>query len=141
MSLSDALRAAALERAARDGQNVDGIVIEPNGVIDLRAMVRQRAAEVTPTRTLPSLNPRPSDGVDSETRPLTQTALWRRLRPPSEPEVDLTGPDTVLDLTAMVDAVCDHCGSDGRRDLFDRDTGTEFFLCPDCGHMWDNRSS
>ena len=101
MSLSDALRAAALERAKRSGQTVDGVVLEPSGVIDLREMARAAGRENERRIKLPLLTGRTLDDRDDDTM-LTETALWRRLRPvlPStEPtQVDLTGDEPVVDL-------------------------------------------
>ena len=53
MSLSDALRAAALDRARRNGHTLDGVVIEPTGVIDLREMARSASRETDHSVKLP----------------------------------------------------------------------------------------
>ena len=100
MSLSDALRAAALERAKESGQNVDGVVIEPSGVIDLREMARSASRETDRSVKLPTLaeRVRADREAGEHDRSLTETSLWRRLRPndpeptdePAEPVVDLT---------------------------------------------------
>ncbi|MEM9464532.1 MAG: hypothetical protein AAGA90_04135 [Actinomycetota bacterium] len=190
MSLSDALRAAALERARRSGHTIDGVVIEPTGVIDLREMARNAGRESDRSVKLPVISghrPRP----DRDPEPaLTETSLWRRLRPApdgpatdaddpaaleftrDEPGIDLDDLDAlfgdadgfepiVIDITeieeppsvhernglAPIDAtladeagrpvaVCGHCGSFGQRDLLDRFSGTEYYSCDDCGHMW-----
>lgn len=207
MSLSDALRAAALERARRSGENIDGIVLEPSGVIDLREMARAAGRETDRRIKLPMLTGRAIDDRAPD-ESLTETALWRRLRPvtpqpdgtpidldlttpeptgpAAEPELaeldptlfdDLalteddvagfenltpTGDDPVLfepveidltdrpehpsvferndatlaDETGRPMAVCDHCGSFGQSDLYDRFSRTEYYSCDDCGHMW-----
>ncbi len=204
MSLSDALRAAALDRARQNGQNVDGIVLEPSGVIDLREMARAAGREEERRVKLPMLAGRMSEERVEEGS-LSDTSLWRRLRPvtpqpatPGEVDIDLTTPESlapsepaetteleadiveespdmaiessameplVIDLTdrseppsvyerndapteaTLADevgrpvAVCDHCGSFGQRDLFDRVSGTEYFSCDDCGHMWQQRNA
>ncbi len=104
MSLSDALRAAALERAKKSGQTVDGVVLEPSGVIDLNEMEQAHAREQAAAK--PTLSQRVQEATtEPEERTLTQTSLWRRLRPsdgaaPAEPTVDLTTPDEpTVDLT------------------------------------------
>ena len=93
MSLSERLRAAALERAEASGQHVDGIVLEPTGVIDLREMVRDADREVDNRVELPRL-PEPVDESTWE-RPLAEQSLWRRLRPVRP---DDTTPEPVIDL-------------------------------------------
>lgn len=104
MSLSERLRAAALERAESSGQHVDGIVLEPTGVIDLREMVRDADREVDHSVELPKL-PEPVDESTWE-RPLADQSLWRRLRPvrpeetAPEPAIDLRGDEPTIDLTA-----------------------------------------
>lgn len=109
MSLSERLRAAALERAEASGQHVDGIVLEPTGVIDLREMVRDADREVDHSVELPKL-PEPVD-VESLERPLAEQSLWRRLRPARpvevtpEPVIDLRDDEPVLDLTAPAEPI------------------------------------
>lgn len=100
MSLSERLRAAALQRAEAAGQTVDGVVLEPNGVIDLREMARDAARDVDNRVDLPRLSePAPTD------RQLGDTSLWRRLRPlpgtTPEATIDLRDEPT-LDLTQPV---------------------------------------
>lgn len=109
MSLSERLRAAALERAEASGQHVDGIVLEPTGVIDLREMVRDADREVDHRVELPKL-PEPVD-VQTLERPLAEQPLWRRLRPARQPEVaaapviDLRDDEPVIDLTAPAEPI------------------------------------
>ena len=99
MSLSERLRAAALERAQTQGQHVDGVVLEPTGVIDLREMAREAARDVDHRVDLPRLG---QSAEATRERGLADTSLWRRLRPlpgtTPEPAIDLTSEPTV-DLT------------------------------------------
>lgn len=99
MSLSERLRAAALERAERSGQHVDGVVLEPTGVIDLREMAKDATRDVDKTVQLPRLV---GEGEPTADRPLAETPLWRRLRPlpgtTPEPVVDLRD-EPAVDLT------------------------------------------
>lgn len=93
MSLSDRLRAAALDRAEKTGQTIDGVVLEPTGVIDLREMARSASRDVEQAVDLPEIGEASTvRELYSDDRPLTNTALWRRLRP-------LPTDDVTLDLT------------------------------------------
>ena len=109
MSLSERLRAAALERAEASGQHVDGIVLEPTGVIDLREMVRDADREVDNRVELPKL-PEPVDERSWE-RPLAEQSLWRRLRPgrpddtTPEPVIDLRDDEPTLELDAAAEPI------------------------------------
>ncbi|MEO0492303.1 MAG: hypothetical protein AAF081_02690 [Actinomycetota bacterium] len=148
MSLSDRLRAAALERARAAGQRVDDVVLEPTGVIDLRKMAREAERAVDRTVRLPRLDgsSAPTDGRD--------TSVLRRLRPlpgtVPEPTIDLRDQSTI-DLTEsplvdagsemdeVITAPCGRCGGTAQRDLFERFSRTEYYSCTDCGHMWQQR--
>ena len=99
MSLSERLRAAALERAEASGQVIDGVVLEPSGVIDLRTMARDADREIDHCIELPRL----PDAVVREALEvrLTPRSRWRRNRPSRLPlestVIDLDAP-TVSDL-------------------------------------------
>ncbi|MEM9518106.1 MAG: hypothetical protein AAGA37_02195 [Actinomycetota bacterium] len=156
MSLSDALRVAALERAQRSGQEIDGVVLEPDGVIDLRAMARDAGRDIDHhTIKLPILDGCAELDVRRPRVTIGET-LTRRARrgPTANITVDLTTAEPVVDMTAAGDPMprrhpidlfgpgeaCGHCGSVGHRDLLDRSTGRQYFSCDDCGHMWHRDS-
>ena len=106
MSLTERLRLAALERAQQSGHQVDGYVLEPTGVIDLREMELEPAPTVDNTVKLPPLDT--EAGVDGlYGKPLAQTRLWKRVRGTVVP-IDDDGVDDgavgSLD-SAMADAV------------------------------------
>lgn len=54
MTLSERLREAALERAETRGEHVDGFLLEPHGVIDLR-VAESEAARASQPRPIPQL--------------------------------------------------------------------------------------
>ena len=109
MSLSDALRAAALDRARRSGHTLDGVVIEPTGVIDLREMARSASRETDHSVKLPVIAGYLQRIDRAPEPPLADTALWRRLRPVSpdineEPTAEATPVDLApLDLDDLLD--------------------------------------
>lgn len=106
MSLSNALRAAALDRARRNGQTLDGVVIEPTGVIDLREMARSAGRETDHSVKLPVIAGY-LQRTDREPEPaLADTALWRRLRPVS-PDAETAPADNLspLDLDDLFEDV------------------------------------
>jgi hypothetical protein len=154
MSLSDALRAAALERARRNGHTIDGVVIEPTGVIDLREMARSAGRETDRSVRLPFITGHRLRAEREPERPLTETALWRRLRPAADPAqdeatLDLTADQPIVDLTledldslfeAMVSTADDEVDDERTDDeVVSRDAtltderGQPVSVCDECG--------
>ena len=107
MSLSDALRAAALERARQSGHTVDGVVIEPTGVIDLREMARNAGRETDRSVKLPVIAGYLNRADREPETPLTETALWRRLRPAGSTAPATDADPVELDLTDESDPTLD----------------------------------
>lgn len=112
MSLSDALRAAALERARQSGHTLDGVVIEPTGVIDLREMARNAGRETDHSVKLPVIAGYLHRADREPETPLTETALWRRLRPAGSSAPVTESDPAELDLTDEIDPTLDLCFDD-----------------------------
>ena len=148
MSLSKRLRDAALERARRDGHQVDDYVLEPDGVIDLRAIrnepdpprpsglsaalanVRARDEETG----APAGRPGPADLIDL-TRPTPPEPITS-----ADPGLDSgTGLQAAVTPPDRPVATCPQCGGNGSCDLFDRFSQTEFYSCDSCMHMWQQK--
>lgn len=141
MSLSKRLREAALERARRDGQRVDDYVLEPDGVIDLRALER----EPEPPRP-PALSQALADIRAREDDSDLGRAGEEPSAPRQDPSIDLSRPERpAVELPSLglpgsrPTAGCPQCGGTGRRDLFDRFSQTEFYSCDSCTHMWQRK--
>lgn len=96
MSLSDALRAAALERARRSGHTVGGLIIEPSGVIDLREMARSASREVDHSVKLPVIAGQCQPTGPEPATALAENPVQRRLRCPESEPADTA--ETNLDL-------------------------------------------
>lgn len=148
MSLSKRLRDAALERARREGHQVDDYVLEPDGVIDLRAIRNEPdpprpsglSAALANVRArddqtgAPAGRPDPADLIDL-TGPTPQEPIA-----PADPEPDSgTGLQAAVAPTARPVATCPQCGGSGSCDLFDRFSQTEFYSCDSCMHMWQQK--
>lgn len=132
MTLSSALRAAALDRAQRSGETVDGIVLEPSGVIDLRELARAASHERDQRVTLPWLNLGPAT-----TEPLVLEPVVIDVAKPAK--TDHHNDDAVVSTTnelGRAAMLCDRCGSFGRRDLIDQRSQTEYYSCATCHHLW-----
>lgn len=138
MSLSKRLREAALERARKDGQRVDDYVLEPDGVIDLRAIEQEpeprRPAGLS--QALADMRARNDDPTPTRTDK-------EPILPRGDATIDLTRPDTASVRLPSPDpsassptADCPQCGGTGQCDLFDRFSQTEYYSCNDCMHMW-----
>ncbi len=126
MSLSDALRAAALERARQSGHTVDGVVIEPTGVIDLREMARNAGRETDRSVKLPVIAGYLNRADREPETPLTETALWRRLRPAGSTAPATDADPVELDLTDESDPTLD-LRFDDLEALFDEANRTSTF--------------
>ncbi len=77
-TLSDALRKAALERAHHSGEVVDGVILEPDGVIDLRTLETESLRGVQrSTPMLPTLGLTEA-GIDLREEEPPTKSRWRR---------------------------------------------------------------
>ena len=199
--LAQRLRYAALDRSHLDGEPVDDIVLDEDGVIDLRELERERggvsiaapaaalasirgqlgeatgvsdlydeseeperrfwgfgrrvrhgsgrrttASSATPTSSnstpttarstlLPQESVASTPAVDSagpistDTGPIKADHSETDVAPSTEPDIDLSEADRPTE-------DCPRCAGVGRRDLFDRVSGAEYFSCDQCSHMW-----
>jgi len=149
MSLTERLREAALERARRSGGVVDGRVIEPEGVLDLRDLERQQQAVVDNQRiTLPLLRHRPEPNAPSPLVP--RPAPQRDPAPPpptatgatAQPTADrpmAEARDPLFDATELPTSRCPRCQHTVERHMLDLFAATEYYSCEGCGHMWQHR--
>jgi hypothetical protein len=204
--LAQRLRYAALDRTHLDGEPADDIVLDEDGVIDLRELERERggvsiaapaaalasirgqlgeAAGVSelydeseePERRFWGFGKRVRHGSDTPATASSATptssnstpTTARSTLPPQESDVsnatiDAAGPigadtepikadrgeaDVAPSTEAVIDLSeadrptedCPRCAGVGRRDLFDRVSGAEYFSCDQCSHMWQRNYS
>ena len=132
MSLSERLRKAAIERAQQSGAPID----DPTGVIDLRESNPQLPTSSTVPESIlaggpPSAIQPTGNAVTSpvnEPTPLfTEVARMTASAAPSDP---------LFHEQNAANAPCLRCGVFVERHMLDVFTGTEYYSCGDCGHMW-----
>lgn len=147
MSLTERLREAALERARRAG-GVDGQPIDAEEIVDLREIERQQRAVVDNRLIpLPALQHRP--GLVEGQLPFQDPAPEHSPTPLAGAKETTTNPatdrpmvedsDPLFEVTDLPTAPCPRCHRTVQRHMLDLFAATEYYSCPDCGHMWQHR--